>query len=498
MQTVHNADNQVSGYRSIFKATSLFGGVQVYQILIQIVKSKILALLLGPTGIGIQGLFQSALDLVKQGTSMGVAQSAVRDVAEAYGSGDKNRINRTVSILRKIVWGTGGLGLVLMISFSPLFSNSSFGNSLYITSFCILAIIPLLDQISAGQKVILQGTHRIKELAKASAIGATLGLFFSVPFYYFYREKGIVPALIVFSIVSLIVSAYYSNKYKIQSVPVTLDGIKSIGRSILGMGLAMSTSGFLSMGVAYVLRSYVSKYGGILEVGLYQAGLLIVNTYVGMVFNAISTDYYPRLAAINRDNNRCKEVINQQGEISVLILAPLLALCIIAMPIGIKLLYTNEFLPADNFIKWSCLGMMFRLSSWLLSYLFIAKGNAKLFITCEVLGNLISLLLGIIGYQLAGLTGLGLSFCIGYILYSLIVFVFAKKNYAFSFSSKFLIEFIVEFVLLLLTLLSILYLGEGLNYIISSICGAIIIAYSAWKLNKALNIKGVVDKLRKR
>ena len=91
-------------YRSIFKATSLFGGVQVYQILIQIIKSKILAVLLGPSGIGIQGLFQSALDLVKQGSSMGIAQSAVRDVAEAHGSGDVDRINETVSILRKIVW----------------------------------------------------------------------------------------------------------------------------------------------------------------------------------------------------------------------------------------------------------------------------------------------------------------------------------------------------------------------------------------------------------
>ena len=50
-------------YRSIFKATSLFGGVQVYQILIQIIKSKFVAVLLGPAGVGIMGLYQSGLQL---------------------------------------------------------------------------------------------------------------------------------------------------------------------------------------------------------------------------------------------------------------------------------------------------------------------------------------------------------------------------------------------------------------------------------------------------
>lgn len=76
------SDNNQSSYRSIFKATSLFGGVQVYQILIQIIKSKFIAILLGPAGIGIIGLYQSGLQFVQQLTNMGLAQSAVRDVSE--------------------------------------------------------------------------------------------------------------------------------------------------------------------------------------------------------------------------------------------------------------------------------------------------------------------------------------------------------------------------------------------------------------------------------
>ena len=48
------------GYQTAFKATALFGGVQVINILVSILKSKIVALWLGTTGFGIMSLFNSA------------------------------------------------------------------------------------------------------------------------------------------------------------------------------------------------------------------------------------------------------------------------------------------------------------------------------------------------------------------------------------------------------------------------------------------------------
>lgn len=80
-------DEQKKSYRSIFKATSLFGGVQIYQILVNVIKSKIIAILLGPEGIGLIGLYQSVLELLKSFTSLGITQSGVRDVSEANESG---------------------------------------------------------------------------------------------------------------------------------------------------------------------------------------------------------------------------------------------------------------------------------------------------------------------------------------------------------------------------------------------------------------------------
>ena len=106
MGTELKEDSQRSSYRGIFKATSLFGGVQVYQILIEIIKSKFIAVLLGPLGVGIQGLYTSGIQMIQQISSLGLSSSAVRNIAEANGSGDVKAINKTVTALRRLVWVT--------------------------------------------------------------------------------------------------------------------------------------------------------------------------------------------------------------------------------------------------------------------------------------------------------------------------------------------------------------------------------------------------------
>ena len=197
IQTESDSATQTSSYRSIFKATSLFGGVQVYQILIQLVKSKFVAVLLGPLGVGIIGLYQSGIQLIQSLTSMGLASSAVRDVSEANGSRDQYRIAKVITVVRRLVWITGLLGLIVVAFCAPLLSQISFGNNDYTVPFRILSITLLFDQISAGQKVVLQGLRKLKELAKCSAFGATFGLVVSVPLYYWLGVKGILPTLIL-------------------------------------------------------------------------------------------------------------------------------------------------------------------------------------------------------------------------------------------------------------------------------------------------------------
>lgn len=480
-----STDNK-SSYRSIFKATSLFGGVQVYQILIQIIKSKFVAVLLGPAGVGIMGLYQSGLQLIQQISSMGLASSAVRDVSEANGTNDIQRIAKTITVVRKLVWFTGLLGLVLVALFSPLLSKASFGNYDYTIPFIILSVTLLIDQISSGQRVILQGLRRLKDLAKCSAFGVTFGLFTSVPLYYWLGIDGIVPTLILSSICSFVLSWIYSRKIKIEKVQITPKQTFEQGKLMLVMGLSMSFSGIMATGVAYAIRGYIQANGGVEQVGLYQAGFVIITTYVGMIMNAIATDYYPRLAAINKDNAKCRETVSQQGEVGVMILAPMLTFCLVFMPFVLKILYSDRFLAANEFISWACLGMILKFGSWVISFLFVAKAESKLYMINELSANLYYLVFSLIGYKTLGLTGLGIAFALEYIVYFIQCYLIARNRYNFSFSNSFIKCYGIQLLLIITCLIIVLKLSGWQKYLI----GSMIIVISCY-----LGIKGLNEKM---
>lgn len=189
--------------------------------MIEIVKSKFIAVLLGPTGVGIQGLYTSGTQMIQQLSSFGLSQSAVRNVAEAYGTGDNKTISQTITASRRLVWLTGILGMMAVIIFSPLLSESSFGDDYHIWGFVTLSITLLFAQINAGQKVILQGTRKYKHLAKCTAYGMTIGMFVSIPLYYLWGVEAIIPNIIIGSITSLLLSWYFSRKIHIDPITQT-------------------------------------------------------------------------------------------------------------------------------------------------------------------------------------------------------------------------------------------------------------------------------------
>ncbi len=499
IQQSNTSQTDQKGYRSIFKATSLFGGVQIYQILIGIIKSKIVAILLGPAGVGIMGLFQSATQLIQSLSSFGLSQSAVKNVSEAQASGDVKRVSLVITVLRRLVWATGLLGMALVIVLSPKLSQTTFGNKDFVIPLIMLSVVLLIDQLRAGQNVLLQGMRRLKDLAKSSALGATVSLVVTIPIYYFFGIKGIVPTLILNSSITLFFSWLFSRRIKIEKAKVNTKTVVKEGKGMLQMGIAMSISGILVYLSSYVLRSFIRMEGGVDAVGLFTAGFTIMTSYAGLVFNAMGTDYYPRLASVNKDNSKCREIMNQQAEIGLLIIAPLMAFCIVYIPVVVRILYSSKFLGANSYIIWCAMGMLFKLASWSIAFVFVAKGESKLFVANEILSGIYTLGLNILGYHLGGLTGLGISFLIGYFVYTIQVYVVSRVRYGFFFSSDFIKIFLLQ-LFFVASSLTVIYFAPStlMKYLIGSILVLASVLISLKGLDERVGLKNfVVSKVRR-
>jgi len=355
----------------------------------------------------------------------------------------------------------------------------------------------LFSQLSSGRLVILQGLRQLKYLAKVNVLGSVVGLIITLPLYYIYKIDGIVPGIIGSSLATLLLAWFYSNKLNTEKAKVTRKETVEEGKEMLKMGFFISLSGLLTVGVSYIIRVFINKTGGTDQVGLYTAGFAIINNYVGLIFNAMGTDYYPRLSAIAYDNKLCKKTINQQAEIAILILAPILIIFFVFIDQAVILLYSKQFLAINAMIYWAALGMFFKAVSWSISFIFLAKGTSKLFFWNELTANIYSLSLNIIGYQLWGLTGLGISFLVAYFVYLVQVFLISKKYFNFSFEKEFIKLFYIQFILAIISYLIISFIPKPYTYIVGTVLVGLSGWYSVRELDKRLNLKQILLRFKK-
>jgi O-antigen/teichoic acid export membrane protein len=486
-----------SSYRQIIKATSLFGGVQIFSIIISIIRSKFVALFLGPNGMGILGLFMSSISLVSNLTNFGLQTSAVRDIADTMGSKNLKKVAERILILKRLVWLTGLLGSTLTILFSSYLSQFTFGNKDYKSAFIWLSVTLLINQLNVGQIVVFQSLRKLKLYAKSSVFGSFFSLLIIIPIYYYFGERGIVPVIITTSVTTLIFNWFFSRKIYLEKVNVNINKTYKEGRNMMTVGFMISLSSFITVAVSYLVRIYISKSGNIDDVGLYNAGFMIIGTYVGLLFTAMGTDFYPKLSQCANNNRKSKILINHQAEITLLILTPILIIFIFFLKWIIILLYSSEFVDISTMLQWAVLGMFFKGAIWPVGFILLAKkGSFKLFLINELLSNIYILILNILGYKYFGLDGLGISFFISYIFIFIQIYFIAKSKFDFNYTRDFMKIFYFQFTLALISFISINFITKAYIYIVGVVLTIISLFYTYKELDKRIVIKEFINKLR--
>jgi len=485
-----------TNYKSIFKATSIFGGVQVFNILVTLIRGKALAILIGTAGMGLNGLFISGLNLIRTISSLGISESAVRDISGAHATGNSQKMAQTATVFRRWIWVTAALGILLTIVFSPLLSQFSFGSSKHTTSYMWLSLTFIFGALSGGINTLLRGTRQIKYMAQANIFGAIVGLIVALPVFYFYGIEGVVPAIIITAFGNYLVSLYFKNKIKFDAVDLSWNETFVLGKPMVVLGLSMTVISLLAAGVAFILNAYISKTGTLSDVGLYNAGLAIVDGYVGMVFTAMATDYFPRLSGMIHDDSQWKQLVNEQAQLVLIILNIVLVLLIFTAPIMIRILLSKEFLGAQDFIFWSILAIPLKGLTWVVGFIVLAKGNNKLFLGIEITGTLIVLAFNLFFYTYYGINGLGIAMLCSYFIFLIGMIVVLRLKYLFNFSNDVFGILIKGLIPLALCLICIKWQGYPNAYYTQALIVLAAVSYNIYELNKRMNIKDIIVKLK--
>lgn len=433
-QSGEEAGSGEKSYAQILKSTAVIGGSSVINIVFAAVRNKAIAMLLGPDGVGLMGLFNTIADLVQTVAGLGVQASGVRQVAEAAGTGDKDRVARTGIVLGRVSLGLGLLGGLLLAALSLPIAQFTFGDHGHAAGLVLLSLAVFFKLLSAGQTALLQGLRRIADLAWINIVGAIAGTLISIPIIYFFRERGIVPSLVAVAATTLAISWWFTRRVPLSRPETSLLQTRRETTVLLKLGFAFMASAVLTAGAAYAIRLIVLRLGGFEAAGLYQAAWALGGLYAGFILQAMGTDFYPRLTAVCEDNGACNRLVNEQAQISLLLAGPGLMATLTAAPLIMVVFYSSEFHEAADLLRWICLGMMLRIASWPMGFIVVAKGAQNVFFWTEVAATVVHVGLAWLFVRLFGLTGAGVAFFGLYVWHTLVIYLIVRHMSGFRWS----------------------------------------------------------------
>ncbi len=493
-------DQDSKEYKGIFKSTFLFGFVQVFNILVKVGLNKVVAKLLGTEGLGLIGLFNSTINTIQTGAGLGISQSAVRDISEANKQNDFNRFSRVINVTNRVILFTSLLGVIVTILLSPLLSKAQFGDYSYILSFVWLSIVVGLNVLTDGQLAILKGMRQLRSLAKASMIGSVVGFVTAVPFYFFFGKGGIIPSLIIAAFSALFFSNYFVRKIKYNKAILKLKEVLSDSKEMVKMGISLMMVTFLGYFFDLIISSFISSYGSLSDVGLYHAGTTIITSYFGIVITAMSTDYYPRICAVHKDNTALQGEMNRQSETGLILIFPLVVLFVFLSPFIIELIYSKDFAPTNMYTDYAMIGTVIIVVSNCMGMILLAKQASKIFLVSVISQRIILIGVYILAYMSLGILGLGFSYiCTGVIHFLFMTFIL-NRFYNIRLSKR---TFTLLILVIIITIMTVFVRKIDyviLKYVLGSLLFVFSCVFSLIYMNKVmdLNILQIVkSKLKK-
>lgn len=412
--------------RQMLRSAGIVGAASIVNILSGIVRLKVFALILGPAGVGLAGLFTNLMMLSSTVAGLGIGSSGVRHVASVRGEAARLDDALQALFLLGILLGVLGGGAVYFLQ-TPL-ATYVLSDAKYAPGVGWVGLGVSASVAGSVFVAMLQGVHRIGKFSKANIVGNLLGSALSVSVIWYLGFDGIYFAVICLPL-SLAAVAFFFVRHLPPARMRPLRALANEARPMLGFGAVMLFSAILLMGTMMSARALINQKLGLEAAGFFHSAWLLSATYIGFALNAMAADFYPRVTAAIAQNENPGTLVGEQMGLAQTLTAPLIVAVIAFAPIIIILLYSREFLPAAEVVRVHVFGDLFRVIGTPFAYTLLAAGAAKRFMFGELVWSVVylTILFGFIDHL--GVVAVGIAYATGYAVHLLVIYGFFRQAF---------------------------------------------------------------------
>lgn len=407
-----------SSLNSSFRSFAVLGGGQLISTLANALKMKFTAGILGPTGVGLVGIYTALVSTAASIASLGMASGSTRELANAFASGDAAAESRA---RRAIFWLTLLLafgGATLFLALSRPIARLVLDSQIHAGDIAWLSIGVALTVGFMSQAAVLAGLHRVGDQARVNAGAGLVGAILGAIAVWLLRDRAPVVMVLATPAVTVLAGAIViarldrprGSSRRLAEVAEDIGPILRISVYALYVAVIFQ-AGFLAT------RALVQHRLGFDSSGQFQAAWAIGMAFQGAILASITGDFFPRITAAAADRISSAKMINEQIELGLLICLPFALVLMGLAPWVIRLLYTPQFLPAVDLLRWQIVGDLLKMACFPMGYALVAFGATRAFAVNQTISVAIYIAVGVVGIPTFGLAAVGFAYVAMWVVY---------------------------------------------------------------------------------
>ncbi|MFS8082944.1 MAG: O-antigen translocase [Ginsengibacter sp.] len=391
------------------------------------VVTKVVAVRIGPQGMAYYGQYQNTIAILTMLGTAAISTGIIKYLSEYKDDSIKMQkvINTSVVL---VISCSFIISLFTMIGSSYL-SKAAFKTTDFWIVYFLFGLFTTTVSLNAIFLAMLNGLKLIKHLTFINICTSLTGIILIVTLSYYFDLIGVLISSSILSGIIFIVNVFLLKKTGIQWWPNFKTWDKQILKLLMNFSAMAVVSGFLLPFAQILVRDKIIVALSVEQAGYWQAVMKISDYYLAFVTTVLSVYYMPRLSELKQNKAVRTEIFNGY-KLILPIVAVMSFLIWLSRDLIIHLIFTPSFLPMRQLFAFQLLGDFFKIGSWLLAYLMMAKALTKTFIVTETIFASCYVLLAYFFINHFGLIGATYAFAVNYALYWVLIFVVTRKYFS--------------------------------------------------------------------
>lgn len=424
--------------KTLAKNTAILATPKILIFFVGILRSKLIAVLLGTTGFGIVNQLTSTINFIRQSTLSFMPDGMVKLIAKERSEDFKRDVIAEI-IKTYFMMVIPVMILVVVLSFLFIDQLTIFvlGDLKYKNYLLISLFAIPLSFVTISLRSLLKSFKEIKAIALSQVYIMLINLVVFIPLIYFYKIWGAVVYVTLSFIVVLFVTFFIVKKNVFTKYNIS---IKSIKKSAFSKVYSKELLAFIGVGMIAGTFRVIENMGsraivvnelGIDKIGVYAPITKWQALFLGFILPSVYTYLYPRLSEAKSDSE-ITSVINDVIRMITFLTLPFVIIGITTREWIIPLFYSQEFSEAAIYLPFHFAFLLMAVWTTIFEQIFAPTGRLKIFLFFVVVISMISLSLVYFFVPRVGLYGYMLRFTITPFLFIITFFIYWKNEISFK------------------------------------------------------------------